>query len=63
MQAVRAAGLCIVVLGLAGIGFAQTQITTGVIQGTVTDQTSAVMQGAAVEVKNPDTNFTRSQNT
>src|SRR5208282_5923612 len=63
MKAALAAGLCLVVLALAAAGFAQTQITTGVIQGTVFDQSGAVMQGAGVEAKNPDTNFTASQNT
>src|SRR2546421_4531606 len=35
---------------------AQTQITTGVVQGTVTDQQGAVVPGANVEVKNVETN-------
>lgn len=39
--------------------FAQTQMTTGVIQGMVTDQAGAVVPGANVEVKNPDTNLSR----
>jgi hypothetical protein len=38
---------------------AQTQITTGVIQGTLADPSGAVIPGASVEVRNPDTNFTR----
>jgi len=38
---------------------AQTQITTGVIQGTLTDPSGAVIAGASVEATNPDTNFTR----
>ncbi|HEY8459774.1 MAG TPA: TonB-dependent receptor, partial [Blastocatellia bacterium] len=41
------------------IARAQTQITTGVIQGTVVDETSAVIAGASVEVKNTDTNLTK----
>ncbi|HEY7183234.1 MAG TPA: TonB-dependent receptor, partial [Blastocatellia bacterium] len=41
------------------IARAQTQITTGVIQGTVIDENKAVIAGAAVEVKNTDTNLTR----
>ncbi len=39
---------------------AQAQITTGVIQGTVSDPQGALVAEAAVEVKNLDTNFTRS---
>ncbi|MGH9872529.1 MAG: carboxypeptidase regulatory-like domain-containing protein [Pyrinomonadaceae bacterium] len=38
---------------------AQTQITTGIIQGTILDPNGAAVPGAAVEVKNVDTNFTR----
>lgn len=38
---------------------AQTQITTGVIQGTVTDTTGAVLPGATVEARNMGTNLTR----
>ncbi|HEX4948673.1 MAG TPA: TonB-dependent receptor, partial [Blastocatellia bacterium] len=43
--------------------FAQTQITTGVIQGTVSDQAGAVVPGATVEVTNLDTNQTRNLTT
>ncbi len=60
---IRAAGLCVVVLALAVAGFAQTQITTGVIQGIVMDQSGAVMQGADVEAKESATNFTKDQKT
>ncbi len=42
---------------------AQTQITTGVIQGTVLDEAGAVVAGASVEVKNADTNLTRTLTT
>jgi hypothetical protein len=38
---------------------AQTQITTGVIQGTVEDTTGAVVPGADVEAKNATTNQSR----
>lgn len=38
---------------------AQTQSTTGVIQGTVLDEQGGTVPGANVEVKNGETNFTR----
>src|SRR5436190_8912901 len=38
---------------------AQTQSTTGTIQGTVIDANGAVVPGANVEIKNLDTNFSR----
>jgi hypothetical protein len=42
---------------------AQTQITTGTIQGTVSDPNGAAVAGASVEAKNVDTNFARSATT
>jgi hypothetical protein len=39
--------------------FAQTQITTGVIQGTIVDSQGALVQGASVEARNLDTNLSR----
>ncbi len=48
-----------VVLSLAVVARAQTQITTGVVQGTVEDEAGAVVPGASVEVKNLDTNQSR----
>jgi hypothetical protein len=51
------------VLALAPGVFAQTQITAGVIQGTVLDEQGGVVPGANVEVKNPDTNFSRTLTT
>src|SRR5438552_12480593 len=50
-------------LSLATGVFAQTQITTGVIQGTVLDEQGGVVPGANVEVKSPDTNFSRTLTT
>jgi Carboxypeptidase regulatory-like domain/TonB-dependent Receptor Plug Domain len=41
----------------------QTQITTGVIEGTVTDPAGALLAGASVEVKNVETNFTKTLTT
>ncbi len=45
---------------LATPAAAQTQITTGVIQGTVVDATGAVVPGANIEARNLDTNAIRS---
>jgi len=43
--------------------FAQTQITTGTIQGTVTDANGAVVPGANVEIKNLETNSSKTLTT
>ena len=43
--------------------FAQTEMTTGVIQGTVLDQSGAVVRNASVEVRNQNTNLTRKSTT
>src|SRR6266851_4123766 len=57
-------GFCVLVtLVLALTAVAQTQITTGTIQGTVTDANGAVMPGANVEIKNLDTNLSRTLTT
>jgi len=47
------------ILALVGSAGAQTQITTGVIQGTVKDASDALVPGAELEARNLDTNFTR----
>src|SRR4029453_9979088 len=47
-------------LALALPASSQTQITTGVIQGTVSDATGAVVPGATIEIRNTATNFLRS---
>jgi outer membrane receptor protein involved in Fe transport len=55
-------GLFLIVLALAALTpaiNAQTQITTGTIQGTVTDANGAAVPDASVEVKNLSTNATR----
>src|SRR5262245_37709954 len=51
------------VFGLAGSALAQSQITTGVVEGTVSDESGGVLPGAAVEVRNVDTNFNRTLTT
>jgi hypothetical protein len=52
-----------VILAVASVVTAQTQITTGTIQGTVTDVNGAVVPGANVEIKNLDTNLSRTLTT
>src|SRR5947207_885168 len=49
----------LVILAMALPALSQTQITTGTIQGTVTDANGAIVPGASVEIKNLDTNLSR----
>src|SRR5712692_4001154 len=42
---------------LASALWAQSQATTGIIEGTVTDATGAALPGATVSLKNTATNF------
>src|SRR6266446_6758293 len=42
---------------------AQSQITTGVIDGVALDTSGAVLPGVDVEIRNVDTNFTRTLTT
>src|SRR5713226_5843000 len=61
---VKASSICaLVILTIALSAFAQTQITTGTIQGTVTDANGAIVPGASVEIKNLDTNLSRTLTT
>ncbi len=61
MKKATGLGACELVLWMlfSGWAVAQTQITTGVIQGTIADQSGAVVPDASVEVRNADTNLTR----
>jgi hypothetical protein len=52
-------GSLAVTLLLSAAVFAQSQATTGLIQGTVLDQNGAVVAGASVTVKNVNTGFER----
>jgi len=57
---VKGLGICLLVtLMFASAAVAQTQITTGTIQGTVLDANGAAVPGATIEAKNVDTNFVR----
>ncbi len=47
-------------LSVALTAGAQSQITTGTIQGTVEDANGAVVPGANIEIKNAETNISRS---
>jgi hypothetical protein len=53
----------LVILAMAVAGMAQTQITTGTIQGAVTDANGAAVAGANIEIKNLDTNLSRTLTT
>src|SRR5438477_11376459 len=46
-------------LALAAPAAAQTQITSAVVEGVVADTSGAVLPGVDVEVRNVDTNLTR----
>ncbi len=50
-----------IVLVSPGALSAQTQITTGVIQGEVQDATGAVLPGVSVEARNVETNLVQTR--
>ncbi len=58
-RALRAFFSIVSVLFLSFGVFAQSQATTGLIQGTVIDPNGAVVNGASVNVKNTETGFER----
>src|SRR5436190_7206818 len=61
---VKALGISLfAILAIAPQANSQTQITTGTIQGTVLDANGGAVPGAAVEIKNLDTNLSRSLST
>src|SRR6266478_5859777 len=63
-QLVKGLGIgLLVILALTPLVRAQTQITTGTIQGTVTDANGAIVPGASVEIRNLDTNLSRTLTT
>ncbi len=61
IKRVKALGICLLTTLAFSIGaLAQTQSTSGTIQGNVLDANGAAIPGASVEIKNVDTNFSRS---
>jgi len=50
--------LLLILLVFASPLFAQSQATTGVIEGTVVDETGAALPGVTVTLRNADTNYT-----
>src|SRR6266446_1479154 len=55
--------ILLVVLAMTTVVTSQTQITTGTIQGTVTDANGAIVPGANVAIKNLETNLSRTLTT
>jgi len=53
----------LIMLAVSIAAFSQSQITTGTIQGTVADVNGAIVPGANVEIKNLDTNLSRTLTT
>ena len=51
--------LAVTLLLVPALGLAQSQATTGVIEGTVSDTSGAPVPGATVLVQNTATNFER----
>lgn len=59
VEMLLAVGTCVILLSAgASAVLAQTQITTGVVQGIVADEAGAVVPDASVELKNLETNAT-----
>ena len=59
----KAFGIGLFVFAMAVGAYAQTQSTTGTIQGTVLDEQGGAVPGATVEIKNLATNATRTLTT
>jgi hypothetical protein len=55
-----AIALCVAFVSMSSIGVSAQDITSGSIQGIISDEQGAVVPGATVEARNVDTNFTRS---
>ncbi|HEY6970207.1 MAG TPA: carboxypeptidase regulatory-like domain-containing protein [Candidatus Angelobacter sp.] len=63
MVRLRLVLLCLIAFTLTGVAPAQTQITTGVIQGTALDQTGAIVVDVDVTARNLDTQTETRQKT
>ncbi len=64
LRSLPISALCALILTFSfATAIAQTQITSGTIQGTVIDENGAVVPGASVEIKETQTNFTRNATT
>src|SRR5260370_17476334 len=50
-------------LACSSSGFAQSQTTTGTVQGDVLDERGGSVPAATVEARNRDTNFTQTEKT
>ncbi len=56
--------LCLLLISVPALtAWAQSQITTGVVQGTVSDEAGAVVPGATIEAKNLETNEVKTLST
>ena len=57
-------GICLfVILSCSAAVLAQTQITSGTIQGTVVDEKGAFLPGVSIEIKSLETNYSRTATT
>jgi hypothetical protein len=63
MRSLHVLTVVIISLAAAASAAAQSQITTAVIDGTVVDASGAVLPGVEVEIRNADTNLTRTLTT
>ncbi len=53
-------GFCLVLLSACAMGVFAQDITSGTIQGTISDEQGAVVAGATVDARNVGTNFSKS---
>ena len=63
VRSCRITSLLVITLAAASVAFGQAQSNAADIQGTVTDATGAVVNGATVTARNPGTNVSRNATT